>query len=623
MAQHPYRPEPEVERIIVPRGPHTMPARPRELLVAVALVIAADLTMWRSQGLAEGGTGAAIFFFVVPLLVVLAARRRRVTVRFGVVLALLATIALRCAYAANTGTVLLGLVGVFVLAITMRSRAAFLTDVMASFAVTLVTFPQRLSASLAGLRIEGRTSEKTTSERLGPVLVPLGLVAVFLGIFALANPVVGRWLTALTPTFSDMAPIRAFCWVALLVGATLLLRPAVTRTMAREAADLTDRATASSVAVARNALVALNVLFLAYNAVDATYLWAGSPPPGVSERAYAHQGTAWLTVALVLMTIVVGVLFRGAVAYDRKGKLARGLAFAWLGQGLVLALGTYRRIAIHIATSGLSSIRILGILGIALVVVGLLQVGVKLARRRSFHWLLRRQLDALVLGLLAFSVMPTHLISANVNVRRVMEHEYQALVHAEEEVVEAESAATLLPMLDHDDERIRRGIAALLLNERDSLRERAARLTWRDHEIASTHALRDLEAASDKLETVLGDVDRAAAIVPFEYIRNSAIEGEIAQSEISKVLPAQTRPEVTLRDWAPRNVRGYLPETPITFVPVDGNRLEATVKMTLWGEQGEQNTNADVVFVLVRVPPSRDWHVLEHRVTKRTPIERR
>lgn len=531
----------------------TMPARLREIAAAIGLVITADLALWRGKDLAPGGYSAALFFAIVPIVLLLAARARRLTIRLGVVGALLAAIAVRCAYAPTTGTVLLGIFGVFVLAITMRSRAAALTDVGGSFVATFTTIPQRLQAFFGGVMARLGAKRDGTNES-GTIAVPVLLVATFIGIFALANPIVAKGLGFLTnATFPSFG--RIVTAISLAFGAILLVRPALFRSKRVEAADTTGESTARGLRMSRNALVPLNVVFFAYNALDAAYLYAGAPPPGMTERQYAHQGAAWLTVGLVVLNAVVGFMFRGALAHDERAKRTRILAYVWLGQGFVLALGTFRRLSIHITTSGLSNFRILGIFGTGLVTFGLVLVALKLTRRRSFTWLLRRQLDALVIAGLGFSLLPTHRVSAPVNVSRAMAHEYQSLVNVEEQAAEAESAAALLPLLEHDDERIRRGVAALLLNERDALRVRTrASLRWADGDLATAGALRDLEKATPKLEAVLGDVERPAAIIPFEYIRNSSIEGAIAQSEIDKVEFAQTRAQLLVKRWADAQV---------------------------------------------------------------------
>jgi len=533
-----------------------MPARPREIFAAIALVVAADLALWSGKDVGVGGYGAAAFFVAVPAILLVAARARRMTLRLGATLAMFAAIAARCAFAPGAGTVLLGLVGVFALAITMRNRSTFLTDVASSFGSTFVTIPQRLEAMTLGLR-KHFFSTRDGTRSLSHVLIPAALVSTFVAIFGFANPLVARWLGGLTSLVGAPAPGRVVTWAFLLFGAVLLVRPAIRRSSALEAAETIGTTTRGALIVARNALVPLNVVFFVYNALDATYLWAGAPPPGVSEQQYAHEGAAWLTLALALLTVVVGVMFRGSLAHDPRGRMARVLAFGWLAQGLVLALGTFRRLAIHITTSGLSNVRILGMFGTAVVALGLVLVGVKLSKRLSFMWLLRRQLDALVLALLLFSILPTHRISAPVNVSRVMAHEYQALVNIEEQASAAESAAALLPLLDHDDERIRRGVAALLLDERDAIRKvSSARYRWRDRDLATAQAGRDLEAASSRLEGVLGDVERKDAIQPFEYIRNSSIEGAIAQSEISKVEFASTRSQKLAKRWTAAHASG-------------------------------------------------------------------
>src|SRR5262249_17897522 len=138
------------------------------------------------------------------------------------------------------------------------------------------------------------------------------------------------------------SPGRITIWAVSLVAAASLLRPACRLATGTEAAEAQGEATETSLLVARNALALLNALFLGYNVLDARYLWTGSPPVGMQTQQYAHEGAFWLTVALVMLTAVIGVMFRGALAHDARANRSRTLAYAWMAQGLILGLGTYR-----------------------------------------------------------------------------------------------------------------------------------------------------------------------------------------------------------------------------------------------------------------------------------------
>jgi hypothetical protein len=273
---------------------------------------------------------------------------------------------------------------------------------------------------------------------------------------------------------------------------------------AQPAGDATDAA----LLVARNALVLLNVLFLAYDGLDATYLWSGRPPAGMTTQQYAHEGAFWLTVALALLTAIVGALFRGPLALDPRATLVRKLAYVWMAQGAVLGLGTYRRIAIHVAHSGLSDLRIVGILGTTLVAYGVALVAFKLRTRRTLAWLVRRQLDAFVVTVVLYAVTPTHYVSARVNVARIASREDGPLLHMFRQSKEAESAAALVPLLHHPDGIVRMGVAALLEEERRALRaEVDQRRTWRERDLLGPLALGALDDAEPDIQAALGTTD--------------------------------------------------------------------------------------------------------------------
>lgn len=497
-------------------SPKPAPFRVKELVAAMAIVVVTDLALFAHDRLATGGLGLAVLLVAVPVALVLAARQLRRSRRLVAIASLLVATGLRASYAPTSGTALVGLGLVFAFALTLRSQRSFVPEIVAASVYGIGALGTRVAAAVAGIK---RLAARTPVGRLSilPVVVPAGLCAVFLGVFALANPVVAHGIsTAWTAVGSWIAlPSvgRVLVGSFALVGSTTLLRPSFRSSRAPEVAPpTTEPASGTSLLVARNALVGLNVLFLAYNLLDAAYLWTGTPPAGMRTQQYAHQGAFWLTLALVMLTAVVGVMFRGPLAQDPKAAPGRRLAYVWMAQGLVLALGTYRRIAIHVAYSGLSDLRIVGIAGTTLVVCGVVLVAVKLHRGRTFAWLLRRQLDAFALTIAIYTIFPTHLASAKVNVGRIEAGEYRPLLHMFRQSQEAESAAALTPLLHHSDLRVRQGVAALLETElaqlESDLHERA---TWRQKSWGARRTLRALEHARGDIANVLGDVDRKAA----------------------------------------------------------------------------------------------------------------
>lgn len=517
--------------VVPPRRPEARPAPFRliELAAAAAIAVGCDLALVSHDGLASGGFGLALLFVVVPGALAVAARARRTSARLAVVTGLLAAVAARCFFDPTPGTVLAGLGLLVAFGLTLRARRMFVPEAIVSALSAVAKLPSRLGAAARGIkRLTARTRFGNVS--LLPIVIPIALCIGFATVFALANPVVAHGLGVawgwLASVVGFPSPARIFLWALALASACALLRPAVRLAQGTEAASEQGEATPVALQVARNALGALNVLFLLYNALDAAYLWSGAPPAGMQTQQYAHQGAFWLTVALVMCTAVIGVMFKGAMAHDTRATTARTLAYVWMAQGLVLALGTYRRIAIHIAHSGLSDLRIVGILGTTLVVAGVVAVALKLRHRRTLTWLVRRQLDALAFGMVLYAVFPTHLVSARVNVARIEGGEYPPMLHMFRQSSQPESAAELLPLLHHQDLRVRQGVATLLEQERTSLAQAVTQQrSWRERDVASRRTLRLLDAAAPEIDAVLGNVDRSAARQVLLEISRVAEEG--------------------------------------------------------------------------------------------------
>lgn len=489
-----------------PPPPPIAPARPAELAALLGIVVLLDVAAYE----APGGAGFAALLVGLPAIALAVARERTSSPRGAVLAALLALAAARSAWESSAGAVLVGALLVLAFAIALRSRRLFVPELVVSWiGSTFGAFRELWSFGGTGVALA--RPERLRAVKWAALLVPLALVSVFGLVFAAANPVVARALQAVIARLPSLAwlpsPMRVMFWGGCLLAGAGLLRPvyhALTGVEARlgpgdALAPSADLATGARLAVARNGMLALNALFLAYNAVDAVYLWAGRAPEGVSHTDYAHGGAAWLTVALLMSTLVLGALFRGPIATDPQGKLARALAYGWAAQNLVLAAGTFRRITMYVAYSGLTNLRIVGVLGTVLASVGLAIVVVKVARQRTMLWVLRRQLDALALVVALYAVLPTGWMAMRYNAARISAAQYRPLLHLFQQPIATEAIAEMLPLLDHPDPIVADGVAAILAVRRAQLEAEAASASrWTQWEGSRAVARAALEAASEK-----------------------------------------------------------------------------------------------------------------------------
>lgn len=486
----------------------------------LAIIALADLALYGGAG----GAGLAVLFVGIPAILYVTAGVRGGGRRFAAIAALLALVACRCLWHASAGATTLGMAMLLPFAIALGTSRSFLPELVRSTLGSAWGGARQLRGFAAALARVARPVRHARAS-WAAVYIPAALVVVFGAIFAAANPVIQGWLGSLVDGIDGFAwapsPVRFVFWGGCAIAAAALLRPVI-RTIASldarlgvaHAAEPSDAVPAASrVALARNGMIALNLLFLGYNALDAVYLWGGRAPSGFNHTEYAHAGTAWLTIAFVLSTIVLGALFRGPIAQSADGKLARVLAYVWAGQNFILAAGTFRRIALYVAYSGLTELRIVGMIGTSLATLGLAIVVYKLARRRTMLWVMRRQLDALAIAVAVFVVAPTDDLAMRYNVARIADAQYRPLLHLYEQPIRAEAVPALLPLLDHPDPVVREGVAVIIAGRRDRLRAAAAaERSWLDFELARHRALGALDDAALHLAEVLPfDRDAAAA----------------------------------------------------------------------------------------------------------------
>jgi hypothetical protein len=400
---------------------------------------------------------------------------------------------------------------------------------------------QTVLAGYEGLIHFGRSLNKLSppAVRRGAwlnVLLPLSALVAFGLLFVLANPdllalfgeklelafnTLRDWIIRFSPDVPEVLFWFAVVWIA--VG---LLRPVINGTLFGQATNSAPAADETAAAPAkallyvpfRNTLVTVTVLFATYLVFEFKTLWFRVFPEGFCYSGYAHEGAAWLTVALGLATAVLSLIFRGRIYQDPRLPALRKLAWVWSFENILLAVAVYHRLYIYIGFNGMTRMRTVGIFGMSCVVVGFLLVVWKILRNRDFIWLMRRHLWALAVTVYLFALTPVDTMVHRYNVRRILSGDWAPSVQISVHPINQEGVLVLMPLLQCKNRIIREGVLAMLAERHEraeALAERQRVQGWTAFQLSDRVVLERLRAARQRWAEYKDPGKRAEAFQRF------------------------------------------------------------------------------------------------------------
>ena len=487
--------------------------RAREWTAVLMWTVAADVLLFRTATYLAVG----VFFLLTPMIYRVATvpkRRDRNAAFCGM---LLAMVVLRLWWLGSPMVVASGVV--LVIALSMASHRVR-PHVVAGFRWTVMAFiggigrigqiqlPKAMLATLRKRRL------------LSATLVPASVATVFATLFVLANPgwverllwstrMFGDWLAQQLQGFSPLEV--PFLILATVIGWGLM-RPAWIAASEATTSHASERAAEPSAMYAtyRNTLWTLIALFAIYLTNEYLTLFRREFPNGFYYAGYAHQGAAWLTVALALATAVLSFIFGRSLTRDpRRGKI-RSLAWVWSGQNLLLAIAVFNRLGIYVGYNGLTRMRMVAFFGVGLVTVGFVLVIVKIAKERPFDWLIRQQLLAFLIACILFSVAPIDAITTAYNASRVSDSDLPPSVMLAVKPLNDEGWLMATALVDHPDPTIRDGVRARLAERYVSLVTSKDSSRW-GHQQATSRLKRTLDAHPQWCVEFLDEAKRGAA----------------------------------------------------------------------------------------------------------------
>lgn len=252
------------------------------------------------------------------------------------------------------------------------------------------------------------------------VALPLVGGAVFLGLFAAANPVIADLLAQMR--LPSLRGDRLAFWIVVLIVTWATLRP---RFLRRPLAlpEKTDAALPLGVSVASVtlSLIVFNALFAVQNGLDIAFLWSGAPlPEGVTLAEYAHRGAYPLIATALLAGLFVLVALRPGTATARA-PLIRWLVVLWVVQNLLLVASSILRTVDYIEVFSLTEFRIAALLWMGLVGLGLVLICWRMLMAKSASWLINANALAALTVLAGVSVVDLGAVAAAWNVRHARE----------------------------------------------------------------------------------------------------------------------------------------------------------------------------------------------------------
>lgn len=484
-----------------------------EFCAVVLMVVLADVTIYNGEGYA----GYAVLLAIAPLLIVLGARRRRLSWQTAIVAFLTWGAAARLVWCGNELAFALGLVLLSCLSISLHSGAVYLWEVVRFLGLLLPAGGAGIMAYDRWLRSVFRhwVGVPTFTRMLASLMPPIA-GAIFLTIFVLANPdivkLISDQLAQLTRSLQTWivefvgSPLRIPFWFGIATLAIGLMRPLMpvgSQPALANGSRPTTGAETELYFAFRNTIQLLIVLFAVYLGFEFWTMWFRTFPPKFHYSGYAHEGAAWLTVALALATLMLSAIFRGRMMHDPRMPFLRRLAMVWAIENLVLALAVYNRLSIYIGFNGMTRMRVVGILGISSVVAGFVLVVIKIRRGHSFAWVIRKQLMAVAIAVYLYAVAPVDHWVMSYNVRQIMAGNLAPSVQISHHPTSTEGMLLLFPLLKCPDPIIRDGIAEMLVDY-DAKLNRQRVPHWSAYQLADAQFRRS--ANEGPVETRLSSV---------------------------------------------------------------------------------------------------------------------
>lgn len=277
--------------------------------------------------------------------------------------------------------------------------------------------------------------------------IAVTLSLVFVGLFAIANPIITNWVEHLgveIERFFEVVTVpRIMMWGFIGVWSWALLRGRLKQRRYRWVYDqgilqftanpeLIEKASGRSASASWlerwldphlvvRCLMAFNAVFLVQTSLDVMYLFGGAELPlHLTYAQYAHRGAYPLIATALLAALFVLMTFRPG-SPTLANAWCRRLVYLWLAQNVFLTFSSVWRLGLYVDVYSLSRWRVAAFIWMGLVAAGLGWIAWRIVSERSNAWLIKMNVLTATAVIYACCFINFDRIIANYNVRHCYE----------------------------------------------------------------------------------------------------------------------------------------------------------------------------------------------------------
>jgi len=320
------------------------------------------------------------------------------------------------------------------------------------FYTSLISFVNFFSAQLSFTSLtRGLTSgmkKFKVFSLLKLILIPLGIVLLFMLMYKTANPV----FEGLVKSFFD-AIESFFIWFFKLIDVALIMTvifgfvlsnyfflgesnqfiagldesssDQLNRKRKKVISEFNSTGLKNEYKSAIILFALLNLLILVINLIDVWWVWFNFEWSGEYLKQFVHEGTYILILSILISLAISIFYFRGNINFLKNNRLLKYLAYVWLGQNAILTLSVGIRNFWYIHYFSLAYLRIGVVFFLLLTLFSIYTVYVKIRDKKTTYYLFRKNALAAYVLLITMAFFNWDIIIVRYN----FSHAETAFIH--------------------------------------------------------------------------------------------------------------------------------------------------------------------------------------------------